>query len=396
MTIISATEPTGNSPTERLVETVLAGFAQLDNDIRSERARNGMKARFESGMVVSGRVPLGYVMQGEYAVKDTDSWDKMKKAWDLMATGTKSLREIAKTMNDWGLREKNNGREYPLRRQRVNYLFRNKFYMGILASKTYMAEIKGQHVPMITEEQFYRVQAILDGRNLSKIAMGKRNNPNADFPLRRVVKCAKCGTGLTGAWSKGRNSRYAYYRCGGNCNTTSIKVNDVDSAVISLLKEVTPKKECLDLFLKLLTQNFNKRLSRLQKIRGKSDEEINRLKEVRRSLVEKNLAGTYSDEVFKEQNSIIEDKMVQAHILKDENMFDDYDINKLTTFIKTLLADLGEAYKRSNISQIKVLLGSIFPVGLAWNYNGTLNHQISPIYRDINAFTEGYVSQCGR
>ena len=34
VTIVSATEPTGDSPTEKLVETILAGFAQLDNDIR--------------------------------------------------------------------------------------------------------------------------------------------------------------------------------------------------------------------------------------------------------------------------------------------------------------------------------------------------------------------------
>src|SRR3990167_4349450 len=38
--IISSTEPTGDSPTEKLVETILAGFAQLYNDIRSERSRN--------------------------------------------------------------------------------------------------------------------------------------------------------------------------------------------------------------------------------------------------------------------------------------------------------------------------------------------------------------------
>ena len=36
VTIVSATEPTGDSPTEKLVETILAGFAQLDNDIRSQ------------------------------------------------------------------------------------------------------------------------------------------------------------------------------------------------------------------------------------------------------------------------------------------------------------------------------------------------------------------------
>ena len=64
VTILSATEPTGDSPTEKLVETILAGFAQLDNDIRSERSRNGLKARFLSGMIVTGQVPLGYAVRG--------------------------------------------------------------------------------------------------------------------------------------------------------------------------------------------------------------------------------------------------------------------------------------------------------------------------------------------
>ena len=33
--LISVTEPTGNSPTEKFVERMLAGFAQMDNDVRS-------------------------------------------------------------------------------------------------------------------------------------------------------------------------------------------------------------------------------------------------------------------------------------------------------------------------------------------------------------------------
>ena len=44
ITLISATEPTGNSPTEKLIETMLAGVAQMDNDVRSERTKNGMRA----------------------------------------------------------------------------------------------------------------------------------------------------------------------------------------------------------------------------------------------------------------------------------------------------------------------------------------------------------------
>ncbi len=396
VTILSSTEPTGDSPTEKLVETILAGFAQLDNDIRSERSKNGLRARFLSGKVVSGQVPLGYVVQAGYAVKDPKTWDLMKKAWDLMATGTKSLEEMAKIMNGWGLREYYAKKEFLLRRQRVNVLFRNKFYTGLLSSKTYPEEIKGQHVPMITEQQFYKVQAILDGRNVNKIALARRNFSNPDFPLRRVIKCAKCHMGLTGGWSKGRHAKYAYYRCGGHCNSVSTKVSDLEIALIKLLKEITPKERGLNLFINCLYKTYHERFSRLQKLRNEADDEITRLKEMRKVMVEKNLAGIYSDEVFKEQSALIEDKMLKAQIAKEDSTIDKYNIDAVTTFMKILLADLGEAYKRSSLSQIKVLLGSIFPSGLAWEYNGILNHQISPIYQAIRNFEQATVFTCAK
>jgi len=132
--------------------------------------------------------------------------------------------------------------------------------MGILTSKTYRQEIKGQHVPMITEEQFYRVQAILDGRNTNKIPLAQRNHSNPDFPLRRIIQCGKCGIGFTGGWSKGRHAKYVYYRCAGECNGKSVKVDVLESAVVSLLKQISPKKECLDLFLAFLSKTYHERL----------------------------------------------------------------------------------------------------------------------------------------
>jgi hypothetical protein len=45
--------------------------------------------------------------------------DKMKNAWALMATGTKSLNEMAKIMNDWGLREICKQREHNLSKQSI-------------------------------------------------------------------------------------------------------------------------------------------------------------------------------------------------------------------------------------------------------------------------------------
>jgi hypothetical protein len=42
--------------------------------------------------------------------------------------------------------------------------------------------------------------------------------------------------------------------------------------------------------------------------------------------------------------------------------------------------------KPINDLALKVLLGLIFPSGLSWNYDGTLNHTINPIYQLIFLF----------
>lgn len=74
---------------------------------------------------------------------------------------------------------------------------------------------------------------------------------------------------------------------------------------------------------------------------------------LRNTLVEKNLAGIYSDEIFKEQCAMIENKITNAQIVKDDATLDKYNIDALTSFVKTLLADIGETYKRSHIPNAK-------------------------------------------
>ena len=64
-----------------------------------------------------------------------------------------------------------------------------------------------------------------------------------------------------------------------------------------------------------------------------------------------------------------------------------YSMEEVISFMKTILADLWEAYKRSNLNQVKVLIGSMYPDGLAWDYNGTLNHKISTLYQAIQYYS---------
>lgn len=390
ITLLSATEPTGNSPTEKLIETMLAGFAQLDNDVRSERTRNGMRARFLAGLH-TGVVPIGYINENGYVTKDPQTFDKVQKAWELIATGSKSLAEVAKIMNNWGLRQTLKGKEYPLRRQTAQRIFRNKFYMGVLTSKRYPDEVRGQQPPMVTQQQFYRVQAILDGRNTNiATPLAKKNKDNTEFPLRRVMHCGKCGIVFTGAWTKGRNCRYKYYFCRDRCGASSVPAEEVHKKLIELLELVTPTEECLKLFIALLRRTYIKRLSQLQNKKDEADAELTKLYALRQALIEKNLNGIYSDEIFREQNKLLEEKITALQVAKSDVLLKKYNLEDIIAFVKEYFENLGNTYTNSNLTLKKILLGSIFASKLQWSYPGISNHQISPLYQYIRQFdTQG-------
>ena len=393
ITLISASEPTGDTPTERFIETMLAGFAQMDNDVRGERARNGMRARFMSGLY-NGAPPLGYLRINGYAAKDPETFSALQSAWELMATGTKSLRDIANMLDEQGIREKRKGHmETRLRKQTMSRIFRNKFYAGKVVSKKYGTEVEGQHPPMITEETFYRVQAVLDGRNFNtQITLAKRTHHNPDFPLRRIVHCGRCGQSFTGSWSKGKRSLYGYYFCFKRCQAKSnVPFSEIEPETSALLKKITLKPETAQLINAYIRRTFILRMSSLKQKRDQADIELKKVYETRQALIEKNLSGIYSDEIFKEQNKILEEKIAAIQAAKDETVIEKYNLEAITNFIQTKFTDLDKAFNEADLERKRVLVCSIYPEGLTWNYPGYSNTPMSPFYRCFLDIQDGKV-----
>ena len=126
-------------------------------------------------------------------------------------------------------------------------------------------------------------------------------------------------------------------------------------------------------------------MSSLQKTRNVAEEEIVKLKALRQLLVEKNLNGTYSDEIFREQNKTIEEKIIAAQIAKNDALIDKYDISKIENFIKRKISNLEETYSdpKNELQQIRSFLRSIFLSGFKWEYPGCSNDVISPLYQPI-------------
>lgn len=391
----SSQEKTDDSPSGRFMETLFAAMSQLDNEIRAERARNGLYKRFLAGMPF--HVPLGYKMEeinGRKIGVPDDNFALVRRAWDLMETGTRSLTEIAKDMNSWGLTVKWNKTQKPITKQYASKLFQNRFYCGYLSTKTYSEEIRGVHDPMINEETYYRVQAIIQGKNPMPFG-AKRRIVNEQFPLRGIVKCHVCGKNLVSASPRGRTGKkYPKYWCAGNC-IPSVSVENITNLLLNKLTEIQPTQDVINAFTFYLKVKYESRLGALLANKKEAQESIREQKELMVNLVKGHLKGEYGDDVYATIKSQIENRLLTYNIVANDNTADMYDIEKIVNFTKALLSNLARAYEVSDWGQKRILLGSIYPSGLSFDGAALLNQEIGPEYQAVSQFTTGDVASCG-
>lgn len=393
----SASEPTGDSPTEKFIETILAASAELDNSIRAEKARNGMRKRFEAGL--GNRPPLGYVSNKENpkggALPDRKLFTLVKEAWELVGTGTKTLSEMAQEMNSWGIRITYRNKSHELNKQAVSKIFKNPFYYGMIKSYKYAQEIQGVHVPMITEELFFRVQSIISGRRSYAINL-KRLVHNTQFPLRGLIKCS-CGKSLVAGNVKGRNGKhYGFYWCPKNHGTKSISSENLNDKLLEKLANLQPSQGAINLFTLAIYKEFNKTLETIKEAKKLAERKQLEAKQMMISLVEGHMKGLYPDDIFKEQKAKLEDKLLISQISKNESNIEQYNIEGLIGFIKALLYDLKKAYMVSDYGQRRILIGSIYPSGLVFDNGELLNRNIGPIISQIPAIAALNVNLCAR
>ena len=102
----SATEPIDDTSTGKLMEGVLAAFAQFDNDVRSDRTRAGMKAALELGRWMF-LAPIGYLnaprAMGKSLMPDPERAPLVRRAFEEYATGRFTKQQLLKQVKSLGL-----------------------------------------------------------------------------------------------------------------------------------------------------------------------------------------------------------------------------------------------------------------------------------------------------
>ncbi len=244
----------------------------------SKNVKRGLNSKAMRGWRPSGG-PIGYINveieKGSKTIApDPERFELVRKMWDLFLTGTYSVSKIRNISDkEWGLRtimhRKQGGN--PLTISLIYKIFNSPFYYGFYPWKDSetgeIAMIKGNHKPMITENEYRRAQILLGKK-------GKPQPKTREFAFTGTMKCGECGSSITAEekhqiictkckhkfshvnttacpkcstdislMENPKILEYIYYRCTKkrnlNCTQKYIKVKDLENQFNKILGDIT-------------------------------------------------------------------------------------------------------------------------------------------------------------
>jgi site-specific DNA recombinase len=214
--LISATENIDESPAGRLMHGMLASFAEYYSRNLANEVLKGATEKAKRGGT-PGRAPLGYRNTREQLPQggevrtitiDKESGPIITWAFETYATGLYSLNEMATLLEARGLRSRGDRihSPQPLTLPRVHELLSSPYYAGIV---TYRGkQYPGRHEPLISQELFDEVQAVLQAHCLA----GERDRKHQNY-LKGTIRCGTCGCRLVYSRNKGNGGHYEYFVC---------------------------------------------------------------------------------------------------------------------------------------------------------------------------------------
>ena len=374
VTLHSVTEPIGNNPAEKFIETVLAGSAEFDNAIRTQRCIDGMSMRINQG-ISPFKTPIGYECQhtrrkGEKKVApdkpDKQIFPIIQKALKEFSKGIYTQVDMIRLLDKLGLSKIRGQKTRPqlVSRIFVKYL---KYYAGIIVNPWTNEEVQGIHEPMITKEEYFKIQSILSGK--SNRVKRIRKNPN--FLLRQTVKCGNCGEQLTGSCSSGKGGKYYYYHCyNKECSMYGkvISKKKLESDFVKYLNKVTPKKEFLEFFTATVLNLWKEKGFDFKTDVQNYERQLTILEETRKRIFEMREDGSYSPEEFRERKEEIENRIMATKISLDETRIEQFDIEGTLSYANNFISNLGRQWLDLATSHSR-FQKMVFPEGISYTRN---------------------------
>lgn len=279
-------------------------------------SKRGVASKVEKGWYPY-LAPIGYLNDkiNKIIIKDPERFGLVRKMWDMMLSGIQSPPQILDIANNqWGLRtqkmKKTGGT--PLSRSGIYRLFTNPLYAGIL--KHDGKESVGRHEPMITLDEFDRVQFLL-GRK------GKPRPKKHAFAFTGLIRCGECGCMYTAETKRkqikgtGEVREYTYYHCTRRkrdvmCSQRkALREDDLENQIADEISKFTILPEFRDWALEVLRSQHAKEVKDRSTIYESQHRALTKAQSNRDRLVSMRLNDLLSDEQFLEQRKRLDQEV---------------------------------------------------------------------------------------
>lgn len=369
--IVSISEPIEDNPVGRFIENTLAGIAQLDNEIRGERSKNGMIEALKEGRYVF-KEPYGFDRiggRGTATIKpNTKLAPKIKAVFKLILEGHRSLEEVRQKAKEIGV-TREDGR--PLAKSHFYKLVKNPAYKGFIDIPSMGIYQKGAFDYIVEPEVFDQVQQVLNGKT-KKLPVYKKINP--DFPLRGTIKCGQCNKRMTGNWAK---KKYGHYRCT-KCKNINIRKDEVEAKFAKYLSSINLKNDIANVIQLAVKLNWEQQREEIIKSIKDLDAKKISIKERQNKVIDKNISGVFNDCITKTKLSELEAELASINLEIMRYKRPEEDERELIEYSVQFLRNMTSNWEQTDVTIQNKLQKWLFPDGLVYK-NGEFTTQVKPL-----------------
>lgn len=345
-----------SSPSGKFQQNLFYMFSQFDNELRRDKTVTAMTELLNKGYWL-WTPPRGYINRKKH--HKAVEWDividqegkLLKKAFNWKLSGKFSNAEIVRKLNQLGM---------DINERRINSIFKNPFYCGILVCKMLPGEVvEGKHTPIVSKEDFLQINSV------ESIHPKTKKTDNENLPLKMFVRCQTCETPLSGFLVKQKG--LYYYKCRNSKCKSSKSAKHLHTEFEKLLGKYQLDPELHSEMEEVMTYTFrslsdeNKADEKLYK---KQSTEIGKKIE---SIEERYATGEINSEVFAKYSKKFNDEREAIQQKIDDPEFLSSNLNLAIKKAIKIACNVSEYWTFGDFFEKKSIQQLVFPGGVGYS-----------------------------
>ena len=365
--LISTSENIDQTPGGMLLHGIMSSIAEFYSRNLANEVIKGMGEKARNGGTL-GKAPLGYMnvrardehgREVRTVALDEERAPLVRLAFTEYATGQWTTKRLAAHLHDRGLTTVPTARKpaKAVTGAQLHRMLRHPYYKGVISFQG--VEYAGAHEPLVDEETWSQVQAVLDSHRF-----GERERQH-NHHLKTTVYCGLCGARLL--VQNTRNSKgdlYPYFICARrqrthDCAFRAVLIDVVEERMSDLYRTIqlgSQDRQLVEQYVREELRHLERDKDRT--IRSLTTRRTN-IEDKRRRLMHAHYEGAVPLELLKEEQTQLTAELGQIERQLAAYQADMTEIHQRLTQALDLLEDCHRLYTAAP-AHLKKLLNQVF------------------------------------